>query len=103
MIDVIKTEAIRKNDVHLLDRTFTEVIFNELEDKMKELAINQLVFSNFSKSSLEMMFLEVYAEYCRKKYCYWVRNLKIYKNKYFYIIKSKFAIGVGSYNQHQNA
>ena len=39
-IDVIKTEAIRKNDAHLLDRTYIGLIFIELEDKMKELALN---------------------------------------------------------------
>ena len=31
MIDVIKTEAIRKNDVHLLDRTYIGLIFTEHE------------------------------------------------------------------------
>ena len=63
MIDVIKTEAIRKNDAHLLDRTYIGLKFTELEDKMKELALNQLMFSNFSESSLEILFLEIYAEY----------------------------------------
>ena len=51
MIDVIKTEAIRKNDAHLLDRTYIGLIFTELDDKMKELALNQLMFSNFCESS----------------------------------------------------
>ena len=61
MIDVIKTEEIRINDAHLLDRTYIGLIFTELEDKMKELALNQLMFSNFSESSLEILFLEIYA------------------------------------------
>ena len=30
---------------------------------MKELALNQLMFSNFSESSLEILVLEIYAEY----------------------------------------
>ena len=63
MIDVIKTEAIRKKYEHLLDRKYIGLIFTELEDKMKELALNQLMFSNFSESSFEILFLEIYAEY----------------------------------------
>ena len=58
MIDVIKTQEIRKNDAHLVDRTYIGFIFTELEDKMKELALNQLLFSNFSESSIEFCFLK---------------------------------------------